>query len=259
MSRARRRRQASRLAVRAGLLVRLVAYDLAVGVALEALLALHVRVARPLVVLDALVVAGGRAGRAGSPSVPVAPAVSAWRWSNSAAASSGSASGILLRRLDVALARLTVLVVRGRRALARKRVLTAGLCGLRVGLRTRLVRLRASNLRLAADLTCLARDACRACARGLLVATNHSSASSISAPTTIAMIAPVLISSFLPSWGLGARTRLGGRYAYFLPAFSSSSSSTSSRFSTLPVALRGSSSMNSNSRGTLKLARFFFT
>ena len=47
---------------------------------------------------------------------------------------------------------------------------------------------------------------------------------------------------------------LGGR-----PQEGASSISFSSRLSTLPVALRGSSSRNQISRGTLKFARFFLT
>jgi hypothetical protein len=55
----------------------------------------------------------------------------------------------------VALARLLMLLVRARGALAGERLLALRLGGLRLGLRARPVGLRASDLCLAADLTCL--------------------------------------------------------------------------------------------------------
>ena len=68
-----------------------------------------------------------------------------------------------------------------------------------------------------------------------------------SAPQVAAMINPMLILAPPPlslASGLPGR---GGANAYFLPA----SSSLSSRLSTFPVALRGSSSRKTISRGTL--------
>ena len=63
--------------------------------------------------------------------------------------------GILLRGLDVTLARLTMLLVGACRALARLRLLAPGLGGLHVGLGARLVGLRSSDLRVPANLACL--------------------------------------------------------------------------------------------------------
>ncbi len=71
----------------------------------------------------------------------------------------------------------------------------------------------------------------------------------ITAIATMATITPVLMVGLLPDCSLGPRlTRMGPRLSSY---FSAGSSSFSSRFRTLPVALRGSSSRKTTSRGTL--------
>ena len=158
--------------------------------------------------------------------------------------------GILLGGLDVALARLGVLLLCARRALARECVLALRLSRLRLGFGARSVRLRATDLGLAPNPA-------RLLAARLVPAVpsrttyqpqqrqnDQRADDDCDDDSGIHTFSSLGVSE--------AGTRQSGRYAYFA-AFSSSfsSSSTSSRFSTLPVALRGSSSMNSISRGTL--------